>query len=503
MLPASPQLLKFIHSLVCQIGALTVKMSGVRKTPTPHSLLLLGHPEMSSCSDVLTVPFLITENMWPRGCVLDCQRGRHRAVCGSNGRLYKSLCAFQRAQCINTQLRLAPRAHCSDLSLSKCQLARAQALEANAHSGGSHVSPAAAMFVPRCHQDGHFLPVQCHNQTGYCWCSTPDGKPLSGTSVLHLIPNCTGQIHFIQSYTNVWQIKGRDTFAKDSFIRYKRCLTHHSKIFKYTNTILILSSSELTAPPIWVTILMNSVRRPTGKSFHMCRERASLLSQMHSAWQEERFIPECTADGRYSPVQCHTATGYCWCVRVDSGRPLSGTSTVVMWSGHSDLNMLLYSVPTGCPGARKEQFLQSLVRALQSANAPPSNAPSPFSNTPSSTTPSSSSSSSSSPLNVAPSTTLEAVDSSRPEEVLQWHFSQLDVDSSGVLSEREARPLRQFLRRRLKPRRCAKKFAQYCDRDGDRGLTLEELRVYKQGKLMITFITNQSIYTNPSIIFFN
>uniref|UniRef100_A0A3B4X1K5 Thyroglobulin type-1 domain-containing protein n=1 Tax=Seriola lalandi dorsalis TaxID=1841481 RepID=A0A3B4X1K5_SERLL len=326
----------------------------------------------------LDSPFLITENMWPRGCVLDCQRGRHRAVCGSNGRLYKSLCAFQRAQCINTQLRLAPRAHCSVQ-----------------HYITDYV-PAAAMFVPRCHQDGHFLPVQCHNQTGYCWCSTPDGKPLSGTSVLHLIPNCTGQIHFIQN--------------------------------------------EVGEPGPTLDPRKSAGDKPVPQTCE--RERASLLSQMHSAWQEERFIPECTADGRYSPVQCHTATGYCWCVRVDSGRPLSGTSTVVMWSGHSDLNMLLYSVPTGCPGARKEQFLQSLVRALQ----------------------------------------LEAehagtVDSSRPEEVLQWHFSQLDVDSSGVLSEREARPLRQFLRRRLKPRRCAKKFAQYCDRDGDRGLTLEELRV--------------------------
>lgn len=61
------------------------------------------------------------------------------------------------------------------------------------------------------------------------------------------------------------------------------------------------------------------------------------------------------------------------------------------------------------------------------------------------------------------------------EEVLRWHFRQLDTDDSGVLSEREARPLRLYLRRRLKPRRCAKKFAQYCDRDGDRGLTLSEL----------------------------
>lgn len=66
-------------------------------------------------------------------------------------------------------------------------------------------------------------------------------------------------------------------------------------------------------------------------------------------------------------------------------------------------------------------------------------------------------------------------DPGREDEVLRWHFRQLDTDDSGVLSEREARPLRLYLRRRLKPRRCAKKFAQYCDRDGDRGLTLSEL----------------------------
>lgn len=87
-----------------------------------------------------------------------------------------------------------------DPSQSKCQLARTQALEASTHNSGGHVHPAAAVFVPECHPDGHFLPVQCHNQTGYCWCSTADGKPVSGTSVLHVIPNCTGQIYFIQSY---------------------------------------------------------------------------------------------------------------------------------------------------------------------------------------------------------------------------------------------------------------------------------------------------------------
>lgn len=56
------------------------------------------------------------------------------------------------------------------------------------------------------------------------------------------------------------------------------------------------------------------------------RDRAALMAKVHLLWQEERFIPKCSADGRYSPIQCHVTTGYCWCVRADTGRPLPGTS---------------------------------------------------------------------------------------------------------------------------------------------------------------------------------
>ncbi|XP_068601999.1 SPARC-related modular calcium-binding protein 1-like, partial [Brachionichthys hirsutus] len=422
---------------------------------------------------------LITENMWPRGCVLDCQRGRHRAVCGSNGRLYKSLCAFQRAQCINTQLRLVPRAHCSDPSLSKCQLAQSKALEAGARNAGTHVGSAAATFVPECHPDGHFLPVQCHNQTGYCWCSTPDGKPVSGTSVLHLIPNCTDHVSEFVQITDVDSVRDKNDDPGPTLDTIRK-------------------TAALTAPPFWVTILMNSdsranrsVRRPPDDPQTCERERTSLLSQTRSSWQDERFVPECTADGRYSPVQCHTATRYCWCVRVDSGRPLPGTSARNQIPDCTGAEKALTDrrhqekpLP-GCPGARKKKFLQSLMRALQleaehagsrSANqsslTPPASSPSPSFNTSSPA----SLLSSSPPPKVA-SSVVVAVESAGPEVVLQWHFGRLDLDSSGMLSEREARPLRQFLRRRLKPRRCAKKFAQYCDGNGDRGLTLPELRL--------------------------
>ncbi|XP_076139217.1 SPARC-related modular calcium-binding protein 1-like [Alosa pseudoharengus] len=406
--------------------------------------------------------FLITENMWPRGCVLDCTRGRHRSVCGSNGRLYKSLCAFQRAQCINTQLKTAPRAHCMDPYRSKCQLARSQAMESSIHTD------TIAVFVPECNVDGSFMQVQCHNQTGYCWCSTPDGKPVSGTSVLLLKPNCTGPL--IESVQEV------DSESEQRDGNQWRLTPDPERL--HTPSI-----AGITAPPFWVTIQLNSdpkgnrsAKRPTGEKPKTCeRERMALLAEVRSMWQEERFIPECSTDGRYSPIQCHTATGYCWCVRVDTGRPLPGTSTrnrlpdcspEESRSSHTTNTDRDRPLP-GCPGSRKAVFLQSLTRALQlqahQAGLMPAERMVEESRTESPPSPASE------PVSPAASGPGAA------ESALQWHFLQLDVDGDGVLSEREARPLRQYLRRTLKPRRCAKKFTQYCDQDRDAALSLVEL----------------------------
>lgn len=36
--------------------------------------------------------------------------------------------------------------------------------------------------------------VQCHTLTGYCWCVTSDGKPVSGSSVHNRTPVCSGTV---------------------------------------------------------------------------------------------------------------------------------------------------------------------------------------------------------------------------------------------------------------------------------------------------------------------
>lgn len=45
-------------------------------------------------------------------------------------------------------------------------------------------------LVPTCLPDGTFAPVQCHAETGYCWCVTPVGKPIPNSSLHNARPNC-------------------------------------------------------------------------------------------------------------------------------------------------------------------------------------------------------------------------------------------------------------------------------------------------------------------------
>ena len=36
------------------------------------------------------------------------------------------------------------------------------------------------------------------------------------------------------------------------------------------------------------------------------------------------YVPQCNSDGSFSSVQCHSSTGYCWCVNVQTGEAVSG-----------------------------------------------------------------------------------------------------------------------------------------------------------------------------------
>ncbi|XP_012279212.1 SPARC-related modular calcium-binding protein 2 isoform X2 [Orussus abietinus] len=112
----------------------------------------------------------------------DCKRriaectmsgGNSAPVCGSDGVTYPSQCQVISKQCQGVSLLVKHTGPCPDTP--PCFSARL-----TARSGAR----------PSCRADGTYAPVQCHEETGYCWCVTAQGRPIPDTSVRHQRPRC-------------------------------------------------------------------------------------------------------------------------------------------------------------------------------------------------------------------------------------------------------------------------------------------------------------------------
>ncbi|KAF6133018.1 SPARC related modular calcium binding 1 [Phyllostomus discolor] len=455
---------------------------------TPHLLLVLVQLSPAGGHRTTGPRFLISDR--DPQCNLHCSRTQPKPICASDGRSYESMCEYQRAKCRDPALGVVHRGRCKDAGQSKCRLERAQALE-------QAKKPQEAVFVPECSEDGSFTQVQCHTYTGYCWCVTPDGKPISGSSVQNKTPVCSGSV------TDKPLSQGNSGRKDDG-----------SKPTPTMETQPVFDGDEITAPTLWIkhlvikdsklnnTNVRNSGLSPSGSAVlpagtlpssstaipsrhgglypwsqtqrltpaasekvHSCdQERQSALEEARQNPREGIVIPECAPGGLYKPVQCHQSTGYCWCVLVDTGRPLPGTSTrYVMPSCESDARAKSAEVDDpfkdrelpGCPEGKKMEFITSLLDALTTDMVQAINSAAPtgggrFSEP-------------------DPSHTLE-------ERVVHWYFSQLDSNSSNDINKREMKPFKRYVKKKAKPKKCARRFTDYCDLNKDKVISLPELK---------------------------
>uniref|UniRef100_A0A3Q2SVY7 SPARC related modular calcium binding 1 n=1 Tax=Fundulus heteroclitus TaxID=8078 RepID=A0A3Q2SVY7_FUNHE len=361
-------------------------------------------------------------------CGTICSRTLGKQVCGSDGRTYETNCELQRARCKDKTLTMAHRGRCRDAGQSKCHVERNQALEQARR-------PQESMFVPECNEDGTFAQVQCHTLTGYCWCVTTDGKPVSGSSVHNRRPVCSGT----------------------------------------------LIGREITAPTLWIKHLVykenkqnSSTSRRQEKVPSCDQERQNALNEAQQSSRESIIIPDCGSGGLYKPVQCHQYTGYCWCVLVDTGRPIPGTSTLYKMP-ECDEGARSHAADTedpfddrplqGCPEGKKGEFITSLLDALTTDMVQAINSPAP--------------SGGGRFVEPDPSQTLE-------ERVVHWYFAQLDNNGSNDINKKELKPFKRYLKKKAKPKKCARKFTDYCDLNKDKAISLLELKgclgVSKDGK---------------------
>ncbi|XP_067847730.1 nidogen-2 [Heptranchias perlo] len=113
--------------------------------------------------------------------------------------------------------------------------------------------PPLGMYIPQCDAEGNFRSLQCHGNTGHCWCVDEWGREIPGTRTL----------------------PGNDQ---------PQC--------------------GLPEP----------IQRPQTVCE---RWRLSLLEHYGGIPADDQYIPQCNQFGDFSPLQCHGNSGYCWCVDKD------------------------------------------------------------------------------------------------------------------------------------------------------------------------------------------
>uniref|UniRef100_A0A8C1BMQ3 SPARC related modular calcium binding 2 n=1 Tax=Cyprinus carpio carpio TaxID=630221 RepID=A0A8C1BMQ3_CYPCA len=350
-------------------------------------------------------------------CNMDCSGASRKPLCASDGRTFSSRCEFLRAKCSDPQLEVI-RGPCKDTS-------RCVAEKKYTEQQAKKLFP--QVFVPVCNPDGTYSEVQCHSYTGYCWCVTPSGRPISGSAVANKKPQCQGR-----AFTRVW----------DS-----------TNVLCICVCVLEIISQH---PTLWTQVCSRPNRNKTSTS---CDQEQLLAQEEARQHKNEVFVPDCAHGGLYKPVQCHPSTGYCWCVLVDTGRPIPGTSTRFeqpKCDGNARQNKPKDYYRSrhlqGCPGEKKTEFLTSVLDALSTDMVHAVTDPA----------------SAGRMLEPDPSHTLE-------ERVVHWYFSQLDKNSNGDIGKKEIKPFKRLLRKKSKPKKCVKKFVEYCDINNDKALSLQEL----------------------------
>ncbi|XP_040888443.1 nidogen-2 isoform X11 [Toxotes jaculatrix] len=123
--------------------------------------------------------------------------------------------------------------------------------------------PILGAFIPQCDSDGRYRPLQCHGSTGHCWCVDSQGQERPGTRT----PPGTAP---------------KDCDRADDLLRPKTLCEQQR-------------DSVQTISP----------------------EGYPLFGA---------FAPQCDANGQYTPQQCHSSTGHCWCVD-SNGEEIYGTRT--------------------------------------------------------------------------------------------------------------------------------------------------------------------------------
>ncbi|XP_043553579.1 uncharacterized protein nid2a isoform X4 [Chiloscyllium plagiosum] len=206
-------------------------------------------------------------------------------------------------------------------------------LQAELNLRGSQ--PLVGAYIPQCDEEGNFRPLQCHGSTGHCWCVDEMGQEIPGTR----IPPGTGQPQCGQP----GPVERPKTICEQHRERLQAELSLRGSQ-PLIGAYIPECDEEGNFKPLqchgstghcWCVDERGQeipgTRTPPGTGQPQCGQPEPIerpktaCEQYRERLQAELnlrglqtvvgvHIPECDQEGNFKPLQCHSGTGYCWCV---------------------------------------------------------------------------------------------------------------------------------------------------------------------------------------------
>ncbi|XP_051915070.1 nidogen-2 isoform X32 [Hippocampus zosterae] len=200
--------------------------------------------------------------------------------------------------------------------------------------------PVAGAFVPQCDSNGHYTPLQCHGSTGHCWCVDSQGQERLGTRTLpgttptncdkpedpeRLKTHCEQHRDSVQTTSpEGFPILGAFVPQCDANGQYTPQQCHGSSGHCWCVDNKGQERPGTRTPPGATPVDCAKPERPKS---HCELHRDSIQTEGPEGYPPVgAFVPQCDANGHYTPRQCHGSSGHCWCVD-GQGQERSGTRT--------------------------------------------------------------------------------------------------------------------------------------------------------------------------------
>nr|XP_029136402.1 nidogen-2 isoform X2 [Labrus bergylta] len=203
--------------------------------------------------------------------------------------------------------------------------------------------PILGAFVPQCDDIGQYVPLQCHGSSGHCWCVDHNGQERDGTRTPpgttptdcdkpdepeRPRTHCEHHRDRVQTTSpEGYPIVGAYVPQCDANGQYRSLQCHGSTGHCWCVDSRGQERAGSRTPPGTPSKDCDKPDEPERPRTHCEHHRDSVQTTSPEGYPTlGAYVPQCDANGLYTPLQCYSSTGECWCVD-STGQERPGTRT--------------------------------------------------------------------------------------------------------------------------------------------------------------------------------